>query len=248
MIVTIEWIRTKYNKFNKLYFNNELPNIEFKISRSKHQWGYAGYMIKIKTGEVIPEYIAISNYYDSPEHVKETTLLHEMIHIKDYAQHPEHFYVGHRKNRYYDAHGIWFRNEAAKFIKFGYDIYKNVTDEEVLVSTLSESTKQNIERKKHTTRIVAFFGKNGKIWYCKTSQDNVTNIILKVKKQYSWWFNDELNGIETIKSFSTEAEKYVERRNCNTKLRGWMKTASAFEQECELCSFKFVRMYNYKLY
>lgn len=240
MIVTVKWIEDKYNKFNHLYFNDELPKIEFKISRSKHCWGYAGYIIKKKENTVTPEYISISNYYDSPEHVKECTLLHEMIHIKDYAQHPEHYWVGHRRNRYYDAHGTWFKNEAARFLQYGYDIAKNVTDQELEASEYSANTNRILERKKHNTRILAIFGTNHKVWFCKTSPENVDNLMKLVKKNEKW-FNLHLSSIDEVIVYSTQSENYIERRSCYSKLSGWMLTSIRFAAESDNNDFKYVK-------
>ena len=61
-----------------------LPNINFVVSRARNSWGMAYYKFDWKNDTIIPEKIAISNYYDSPENVKIQTLLHEMIHIADY--------------------------------------------------------------------------------------------------------------------------------------------------------------------
>ena len=242
MIVTIDWLEYKYNIFNKLYFNNELPKISFKISRSKNTWGYAGCLIINST--IVPEYISISNYYDSPEIVKESTLLHEMIHVKDYVCHPEHFIINGRRNRWYDAHGTWFKNEALKLAKYGYDIQKLVTKEEIDISTYSDSTICNLERKKDTTRILAIYGKNDKIWFCKTSENNIENILNNVKTCI-WWFNQYLNGINNITIFSTNSKHYIERRSCNKKLTGWILDNSMFENESLKNNFEFIRKIDY---
>ena len=67
MIVTKSWIENNYNKYNNLYFGGVLPNIEFKISRSKRTWGYAAYTYNRFTSKVTPISITIANYFDSPE-------------------------------------------------------------------------------------------------------------------------------------------------------------------------------------
>ena len=81
MLVTIDWIAKNYSKLNKLCFKGELPNIKFKINRSRTNWGLSSFLFDYDNDTVIPEAITISNYYDSPEEVKIQTLLHEMIHI-----------------------------------------------------------------------------------------------------------------------------------------------------------------------
>ena len=125
MLVTVAWMKKNYDKYNKLYFKGKLPEIEFKISRSKKTWGYASYRC-FGTGFVKPLDITMSNYYDSPEEVKLTTLLHEMIHIYDYTINPHHYIRNGRKVRY-DAHGMWFKSECNRLKKFGWDIEKYVT-------------------------------------------------------------------------------------------------------------------------
>ena len=89
MLVTRNWIEKNYNKFNQELWNGMLPNINFVVSRASKTWGCAYYKFDWKNDTIIPEKIAISNYYDSPENVKIQTLLHEMIHIADYTFHPE---------------------------------------------------------------------------------------------------------------------------------------------------------------
>ena len=51
MIVTTSWIEYNYNKFNKLYFGNTLPNISFKTSNTKKAWGYATYKYDFINGQ-----------------------------------------------------------------------------------------------------------------------------------------------------------------------------------------------------
>ena len=126
MLVTIRWMSENYNKYNNLYFGGKLPVIEFKISRSKKTWGYAEYKFSRSKNTVRATSITMSNYYDAPEDVKLTTLLHEMIHVEDYTLNPHHF-VRNGQKCHYDAHGWWFRKEAARLKKYGWDIQQHVT-------------------------------------------------------------------------------------------------------------------------
>ena len=59
MLVTISWIKNNYEKYNKLYFGGVLPEIEFKISRSKKTWGYAAYEYNLVSNKVTPLSITI---------------------------------------------------------------------------------------------------------------------------------------------------------------------------------------------
>lgn len=217
MIVTKSWIENNYNKYNNLYFGGILPNIEFKISRSKKTWGYASYKYNLFTGEITPTSITISNYFDSPEEVKLTTLLHEMIHIYDYTINPTHFVKNGRKVKY-DAHGCWFKNEAARIYKLsGLDIRKYATKEEKEVSQLSERATQNIENQKEVALVCVvngsisswFFKTN--IWQAETALDVIGNI--------SW--EREIGKVKSIKFYKFNDPKLAARRSCGKRLKGW---------------------------
>ena len=163
MLVTIDWIAKNYSKFNKLCFNGELPNITFKINRSRTNWGLASFLFDYDNDTVIPECITISNYYDSPEEVKIQTLLHEMIHISDYIHCPFHFIRNRRRvsARYYDAHGKWFMMEAKRVSNItGYKVTNHVTDEEFNNSKLSNKSKRIEEYRNKNALICAVVGNN----------------------------------------------------------------------------------------
>ena len=96
MIVTTEWMSSKYNEFNLKYWDGALPRIDFKTNKSSKTWGFASYRLNVNADRrsyqsITPVCITMSNYYDSDEWVKENVMLHEMIHIADYYFHPEHF-------------------------------------------------------------------------------------------------------------------------------------------------------------
>lgn len=241
MVVTIEWIRNKYEKFNKMYFKGQLPNdLVFKVSRSKDIWGYAAYDIDYKKNTITPTYIAISNYYDSPEFIKENTLLHEMIHVLDYVTHPEHYVIKHSPNRYYNAHGKWFLNECKRFLEFGYDIQKNTTKEEEQCSTLSKSASFNLERKKQSTIVCAVVCSDNQVWFCKTNVEN-TNKVLKLIKKYEEWFPTFIGFVREVKVYKTDSEKYAEMNSCKTRLRGWVNTVDEFENEAKENNFELLK-------
>ena len=217
MIVTKSWIENNYNKYNNLYFGGVLPNIEFKISRSKRTWGYAAYTYNRFTSKVTPISITISNYFDSPDEVKLTTLLHEMIHIYDYTVNPTHFIKNGRKVKY-DAHGYWFKNEAARIYKLsGLDIQQYVTKEEKEVSKLSERAAQNVENQKEVALVCVvngsisswFFKTN--IWQAETALDVIGNI--------SW--EREIGKVKSIKFYKFNDPKLAAHRSCGKRLRGW---------------------------
>ena len=239
MLVTISWIESNYNKYNKLYFGGILPSIKFKISRSKKTWGYASYTYNRIRNVVTPEAITISNYFDSPEDVKLTTLLHEMIHIYDYTINPHHFVANGRKVRY-DAHGYWFREEANRIKKLsGLDIQKYVTVEEESVSSLSESAKRAVKSQQETALVCAITGNCGN-WIFKTNTWHVDDILNTISS-INW---TDINGIKKIKFYTFKDEKLAARRSCGKKLRGWKLTNEGlYKKLCAICATE-TRKYN----
>lgn len=217
MIVTKSWIENNYAKYNNLYFGGVLPNIEFKISQSKQTWGYASYDYNRITNKLTPVSITISNYFDSPEEVKLTTLLHEMIHIYDYTINPTHFFNNGRKVKY-DAHGYWFKNEAARIYKLsGLDIQKYVTEEEKANSHLSERAAQNIENQKEVALVCVVTGSVSS-WFFKTNIWQAENALNTIKNIY---WEREIGKVKSIKFYKFDDPKLAASRSCGKKLRGW---------------------------
>lgn len=150
MIVDIQWIRRNYIQFNKEFFNNELPMINFKVNMAKKTWGYASYTYSRVKKEMYNLCITLSNYYDSPEDIKQGTLLHEMIHIYDYVKNTNtHYYTSEgRSIRGYDAHGYWFQQYANKINKASkYRIAIHVQRDEIEASVYSEKAQKRINSK-----------------------------------------------------------------------------------------------------
>ena len=226
MLVTIDWIRKNYNKFNRRYWGSKLPDIEFFISRSKNNWGFAGFDYVYEFGKlktIKPTKIIISNYYDSPEKVKQTTLLHEMIHIADYTFHPEHFvrdgkYVSGHK---YNAHGVWFKDEAYRLSKYGWNIDKYVSGEERKVSTRAkkENVKAKVKReasKIDNALICCVNGTKGNWWF-KTDKNKIYSILNTIQK-IDW---NTIGEVTMVKFYSFDNKNLAKRRSCNTRIYGW---------------------------
>lgn len=226
MLVTTKWMEEKYAYFNSKYWNGQLPGISFSISNSRKTWGFATYRYilndsRTRIETIKPLSITLSNYYDSPEEVKETTLLHEMIHIADYFFHPEHFINLRRtgKNKKYDAHGyVFFMKEADRLAADGWEIQKYVTMEAKSVSTLSDENEKKLEKRASTGYIVCIAnGKNstkGGKWVMRTD---------KSKMQY---FDDLFNGydknwmesnFENPKWYECYCIEFANKRKCSTK-------------------------------
>lgn len=145
MLVTLEWIKINFDKFNEMLWDGKLPTPSFRINMSRRTWGRASYRTDRKNNCLKDFEITISNYYDSPEYVKENTLIHEMIHLADYVFNPWHFLE--RRSRRYDSHGsLFFIPECKRIAEYGYNITKKVTEKEYSDSQLSDKAKIKLEK------------------------------------------------------------------------------------------------------
>lgn len=90
MIVTITFLRQKFEEFNRLCFENSLPPIELRIGSARKMLGSFRYpsrypsSAKRGVGECR---ITVSNRFDSPQKFIEDTIIHEMIHYWIWIQH-----------------------------------------------------------------------------------------------------------------------------------------------------------------
>lgn len=163
MLVDIEWMARNYDYFNNLFWNGELPSCRFATNRESRRWGFAFCKINKWERKTYDFQISLSNYYDSPEEVKQSTLIHEMIHIADYYFHPEHF-IGRRRT--YDSHGPeFFLKEAARIAPYGFDIQKYVTEEEQAASQLNPTTKKRMEKKASQGTPIGLYTRDGNTWF-----------------------------------------------------------------------------------
>lgn len=231
MLVTLDWIHYHYYKFNKEYFGDLLPCIDFKISRSKNTWGYAKYRFDYPNNTIIPESITISNYYDSPEEVKINTLLHEMIHIADYTFNPHHFIRNHKKvsGRTYDAHGEWFQAEAKRIEKYGWTISKYITTKEQKISKLSERSKKCLARKKDIALVGVIYGTSGMNFYFKTDIYKVKDVKALIKTYNFFYIGD----VKKLEFYTFEDDKLITKRSCGKKLRGWFLNNEKMSKKLE---------------
>ena len=75
-------LRKEYSKYNKMYFNGDLPaNLNLGWNRSKQAGGVALGTLNRRTGEITPEAIKISTFLKMDMERFKKILLHEMIHI-----------------------------------------------------------------------------------------------------------------------------------------------------------------------
>lgn len=95
---TVLYLKKQFDKYNKEFFNNELPEIKIEISRTKDALGQFRYVSRTKT----PVAIRISKYYDRNAFEIDQTLVHEMI----------HYYICLNKIKDTSSHGVVFTRMA----------------------------------------------------------------------------------------------------------------------------------------
>jgi len=173
-----EWMKEKYNEFNKIYFDNELPSskrIELKYEKlPKNTLGFQGFKEPffytksyMKNGRYIMlnrQYIPIKNIFEIGPNIKlnsllnatenqwEDTLIHEMVHLYTYkdALAPKQ---AHGKE--FRAKCDWIRRKAKE--KYGKDyeleIYAKREDE----FELKDEIKNKINKSNKYAGVVGVF-------------------------------------------------------------------------------------------
>lgn len=115
MKATEGFVKEKFDEFNKLIFNNKLPNIPIKIGKAKTQLGSISYK-KRTTINAINYYDLkpiISSCYDLQENELEDIIIHEMI----------HYYILHLRINDTSPHGRIFQEIMQKInSRFGRNI------------------------------------------------------------------------------------------------------------------------------
>lgn len=151
MLADLDWIRNKYIELRPL-FGNRMPEVSFKTTTSLDKFGVAGCTIYAGDDNVIRSKdftLRMSNAYESPEEMKINILLHEMIHIYDYYNFPEHFarITPHGKlvKREYDAHGQDLFIPMAQMLNSkGYNVGKYVSDSDMETAVMSDTVKNRM--------------------------------------------------------------------------------------------------------
>ena len=218
MIVTKDWIKQNYCKFNRIYFDGVLPMVKFKTSRAEHNWGYATYMFDVQKNTVIPYSITISNYYDSPEWVKQNTLLHEMIHIYEYYVYPERFIKHKKYSRRYDAHGLFFQQIANRINRDGWNVSKYVDSSSVNESQLSSKTIANNNKKINRAVICVCRAKDTSFLF-KTDIKKINDVNKTLHRDKSY-IEFRIGKINDIKYYKFDNPQLAKKSSCVTQLRG----------------------------
>lgn len=81
MVVTEKIIKNKFNEYNKLYFNSELPKCKCKTIKSYKYLGYFSFR-KNKWGrkKITCKTLEVSEYFDWDEKTLKNVIIHEMVH------------------------------------------------------------------------------------------------------------------------------------------------------------------------
>ena len=225
MVVDEKWMRKWYDIFNEKYWNSQLPhNMAFETNNSSRSWGRAAYSFARKNGycqtPLFNFKISLSNYNESPEHVKKATLLHEMIHIADYVFHPEHFIANGRKvgKRNYDAHGpVFFLKEAERLKKDGWDIQKFVSDEERNASQLTAHNQELLDTRKSNAVAAVLVYDNYK-FIVKTDMEALNSLISHIRE---YWPLFGARGLKRIDCYKTHNDWFNSQRSRRTRVVGW---------------------------
>lgn len=106
MIPTREYMERKFDEFNALIFDGQLPRIPIYMTRAKTFLGKCVYTKRRKLfgGTKFSDFsLRISTSYDLPEAEVEDTIIHEMI----------HYYIGYKGIKDTSSHGKVFRQMMA---------------------------------------------------------------------------------------------------------------------------------------
>ena len=194
MTLTLQFIETNFNVFNKKYFGNKLIKPTFKITNTKNTLGQCSWTNSWKGCERIKinYVIKISKYYDRTEKDYCNTLIHEMIHL----------YI--RQNNIKDTrphHGQVFYSWANKINKDGWNISRT--------NDCSECDITNTNYK--TYNMVMFRINDGRYFimkYNKTCISKIANKIVRYNYTGVVWFT------------SNDSKKYDSMPTCRSMIRG----------------------------
>lgn len=216
MIANKNWILANYKRFNEKYFSNELPEIKAKLSRAKSYLGRAFASFDFDTKGMCDYTISISTYFDFPEDVMFSTLLHEMIHIKDYYFNGKEIYRDYWSQKKHRGHGCYFLKEATRITEeSGYQIDVKASSETMSKGDLSEATKKAQE-----TPFLIAIAKNSLDKYCvarlpkKCTEDDIKSAMSRygyerctIMKGVFPWFKEKRGS---LKSFYIMSNAYVD--------------------------------------
>lgn len=101
MTPTLEYVKQKFDEFNKLCFGGKLPELPFKLSNARTFLGQVRFFQEKNDDGTWHYYgfvFCINTKWDLPEDVIEDTILHEMI----------HYWIGYNQMQDNAPHGDYF--------------------------------------------------------------------------------------------------------------------------------------------
>lgn len=138
MELTVQYLNNAFDKYNKRFFNNVLPPIEIKISRTRNCFGRF-WSRKERNGNKRPLFIDISKYYKRSQHDIDCTLIHEMI----------HYYICFMGMKDNNKHGVIFKGMA-----------REISEKSDFNITITSSSRGLETTKKKFYKVMMFTYKN----------------------------------------------------------------------------------------
>ena len=200
MDITLDYIKSNFDKFNVKYFNGELITPKFKITRVKSYLGQLSW--KYINGERTNYLISISAMFDRSDKDFCNTILHEMIHL----------YI--RQNNIKDTrphHGRVFYQIADRINQYGWNISRCDSTEGCELTS----------KEKVTYNMVTYINRNGKYFlmrYNKKKESFYLRLFMKCKYKGIVWFT------------STDNKKYAHFPECRTGCRGRFITKGEYDE------------------
>ena len=249
MIVTTEWMRINYDKYNKSLFGGQLPMIKFVINnRLTRAWGRARGHISWSRGTVTPVHIEMTDKRDMPENAQESILVHEMIHILDYVLNPQHYVT--KKYTYrgltyvavrgYDSHGSWFQSECKRInsMNLGFTVHTTVADWQSANMQWSEKEQEKINKKNSEGAIIGYIRKIGKTavkpWFkIKTNRLGMKKYIQEITTYRC--YRDWSAYVDWYRSFDEN-----DMRLKNQTSRGWWTASDEKDKQIREHQMEFI--------
>ncbi len=202
LIPSLPYIRTRFEEYNRLYFEESLPLLPIRYANAKGYLGRVSFKRVLQpdgTRRNTDFALYINARIDLPEEVVEDTILHEMI----------HYYIGYHQLRDTSPHGKLFRANMERINRMG--------NRHICISTRlsKEQTRQITGVAKPHVVAVAHFA-DGRIGIKVVPRQ--ANTILHFHRQALRSF-----PIDDIRWYYTEDE-YFSRYPSSDKLRLYLIT------------------------
>lgn len=202
-MLTIEFIKENFHKYNNKYFDGTLKEPTFKITNTRRRLGCCKWKTIYYNQKVYT--IEISNYFQRSEKDYCQTLIHEMIHL----------YI--RQNDIYDNgkhHGPVFYRWADKINQDGWSISR--TDS-------TEGCDCNMVGKEYQVCIYHNVKKDYYFEFVLSPQ--------KVEYYFDLFYYNRVANIEGYYFFkSTDSKRYASYSVCRSRIYGRYITKEEYEQ------------------